>query len=99
MTDLATTLRGRLANAGRPLPPVDLEPIRLALDPELRDAKARWLEGELEAKADRAARRRGEGRKSGWQRGTPQCHACRRILNAYGGWCPDCRTHSDRHLG
>ena len=34
-------------------------------------------------------------RKSGWKV-QPQCSACKRLLNAHRGWCPDCRAHSHR---
>lgn len=74
-----------------------LEALTLALDPDTAQAKRDWTERERERLADDRARRRGEGRGSGWRRGQPQCPACRTFLPAPGALCPSCRTYNGNH--
>lgn len=72
---------------------------RLVVDPELRKLATEHLEQQRSQQEWERLTRAGNGRKSGWQEGTPQCHSCRRILSGYGAWCPDCRHYSDRWRG
>jgi hypothetical protein len=75
-----------------------MEALKLALDPEMAQAKAEWEEAEAKRQYVGGSHSPAiAGRTSGWRQGPPQCPACRRILAQKDGWCPDCRTFAGRH--
>lgn len=65
--------------------------VRVELDSELAALKAEHEQREMKAEW---AKPQGDIHPSGWRYGPPQCHACRRVLKGYGGWCESCRSYS-----